>query len=110
MKLLTRAVPLSVLLFSASLPSAGTAQTAAPAGGELRTGWHIVRPGDTLRGIAHRYAGSQELWQRLRELNPGIADPDVIEPGQRIQVLLKPDPSSPSGQLRRLSQIGRAHV
>lgn len=104
MKLLTRAVPLSVLLFSTSLPSAGAAETGAPAGGELKTGWHIVRPGDTLRGIARRYAGSQELWKRLSELNPGIANPDVIEPGQRVQVLLKPDPASPSGQLRRLSR------
>ena len=30
-------------------------------------GWHIVRPGETLEGIAGRYLGSSSLWRQLHQ-------------------------------------------
>ncbi len=50
------------------------------------TGWHTVRPGETLRGIAAQFLGSQERWPEIHRLNPGIADPDRIAPGLRIRI------------------------
>src|SRR5262245_58673761 len=52
-------------------------------------GWHIVRPGETLEGIAGRYMGSSSFWRQLHRLNQGIVNPDRIEPGQRIRILVK---------------------
>jgi hypothetical protein len=60
-------------------------------------GWHIVRPGETLELIATRYTGNLSLWREIHRLNPGIADPDLIEPGQRILPsprLVGPEPGS----------------
>ncbi len=48
--------------------------------------WHTVRPGETLEGIATRFLGSVQLWKELHRLNPNIADPNRIEPGQRIRM------------------------
>jgi hypothetical protein len=50
------------------------------------TGWHTVRPGETLRGIAAQFLGSQDRWVEIHRLNPGIADPDRIAPGLRIRI------------------------
>ncbi|MEA2605078.1 MAG: hypothetical protein QOF89_6070 [Acidobacteriota bacterium] len=64
----------------------------APLGVEAQTPaagatvWHTVRPGETLEGIATRFLGSVQLWKELHRLNPGIADPNRIEPGQRIRI------------------------
>jgi hypothetical protein len=97
-------VAVGVVFSLLGLPAGLAAAAAAPpAAGELKTGWHIVRPGDTLSGLANRYAGSLELWRRLHQLNPSIADPDRIEPGQRVEVILDGSAGSPAGQLRRLS-------
>ncbi|MGQ0773571.1 MAG: LysM peptidoglycan-binding domain-containing protein [Pseudonocardiales bacterium] len=45
-----------------------------------------VLPGDTLTSIAHRYlvaGGWQEIYHRNTEM---ISDPDVIYPGQRLNL------------------------
>ncbi len=65
--------------------------------------WHIVRPGDTLRGIAERFLGSSELWPEIHRLNPGVADPDRIEPGARLR-MPPPKPNLPAARLSRLSR------
>ncbi|MFE4050935.1 transglycosylase family protein [Streptomyces sp. YIM B13518] len=64
------------------------AGTSAPSGHTDRSasrGDHTVRAGDTLSGIAARYGTS---WQRLYETNRSVigGDPDVIVPGQRLDV------------------------
>ncbi|MGX1311234.1 nucleoid-associated protein YgaU [Streptomyces calvus] len=48
-------------------------------------GEYTVRAGDTLSGIAARHGVS---WQRLYEANRSVVgdDPDVIVPGQRLDV------------------------
>ncbi len=67
------------------------------------TSWHTVRPGETLRGIATQFLGSAERWTELHLLNPAIADPDRIAPGQRVRVPAVPS-SFPAARLNRLSR------
>jgi hypothetical protein len=92
----TLAALLLALLLS---PAAGAADAAPQA-----TAWHTVRPGETLRGIAAQFLGSSELWPEIHHLNPGIADPDRISPGQRIRVPARTS-SLPAARLNRLSRL-----
>jgi hypothetical protein len=68
-----------------------------------QAGWHIVRPGETLEGIAGRYMGSSAFWRQLHRLNQGIVDPDRIEPGQRIRILIRKGGPA-AAQIERLSR------
>ncbi|HSS52845.1 MAG TPA: LysM peptidoglycan-binding domain-containing protein, partial [Thermoanaerobaculia bacterium] len=94
-----------LLLNSLLVPGAVRAQNgapqAAPAAGEIV--WHIVRPGETLEQIATRYLGSVQRWKELHQLNPTIADPNRIEPGQRIR-LPTVRQALPAATLDRLSR------
>jgi hypothetical protein len=45
---------------------------------------YIVRPGDTLSGIAGKLLGDPKRWPELQEANPQITDPTVIYPGDTI--------------------------
>ena len=59
---------------------------------------HIVRPGDALSELA---AAHGTTWQHLHEMNPGIGDPHVIHPGDRIDVTGHPEVSgAPNGAPR----------
>lgn len=58
---------------------------------------YVVRPGDTLRGIAARLLGDENRWSEVFELNRGnarlpdgrvLADPDVIWPDLRLRMPL----------------------
>jgi hypothetical protein len=62
----------------------------------------VVRPGDTLEGITARYLGSPSEWKENWKLNAWIRDPDVLQPGQRLRVLLKPTASQPAAQVRNV--------
>ena len=73
---------------------------ATPAAGETVS--HIVRPGETLEQIAARFLGSGRLWKELHRLNSTIADPNRIEPGQRIRIPAM-RPASPMATVNRLS-------
>jgi nucleoid-associated protein YgaU len=46
---------------------------------------YVVRPHDTLSGIAARYPSPAITWQSLARVN-GIGNPDLIHPGQRLQI------------------------
>ncbi len=59
-------------------------------------GFHRVRPGDTLYGIARRYRTN---WQQLAELN-ALRSPDAIYAGS----LLRIDPDAPAPTPRRRPQ------
>ncbi|HEX2835615.1 MAG TPA: LysM peptidoglycan-binding domain-containing protein [Thermoanaerobaculia bacterium] len=51
-------------------------------------GWHVVQPGETLSRITVKYLGSSADWRDNWKLNPGIADPNKLKPGQRVRVIL----------------------
>lgn len=75
----------------------------------LESGWHIVRPGETLEALAERYLGSSRFWERLAQLNPGISNPDVIEPGQRLRVLVPRRAALPVARIETVSRKVEAH-
>ena len=70
----------------------------------LEPGWHIVRPGDTLEALADLYLGSSQFWKRLADLNREILDPDRIEPGQRLRVMLPVRGTLPVARIDRVSR------
>ena len=71
---------------------------------DLEPGWHIVRLGETLHALAARYLGSSRLWEQIAQLNPDISDPDRIEPGQRIRVMVPRRAPLPVAQVERVSR------
>ncbi|MBZ0113073.1 MAG: FecR domain-containing protein [Thermoanaerobaculia bacterium] len=52
------------------------------------TGWHVVRPGENLETITNYYLGDPAAWRENAALNPGVNNPHMIFPGQRVKVLL----------------------
>jgi LysM repeat protein len=54
----------------------------APAPSPAAAGEHIVRPGETLSGIALRYGATIE---RLMALN-GITNPDRVQVGRKLRI------------------------
>jgi hypothetical protein len=87
-----------VLLCLAGCLLAGLPASAAEPG----SGWHIVRPGETLHRVAARYLGSAARWPEIARLNPGIEDPNRVEPGQRIRVPRAVE--TPAARVARLSR------
>lgn len=71
---------------------------------DMEPGWHIVRLGETLEALASRYLGSSQLWKQLAQLNPDVSDPDRIEPGQRIRVLIPRRAPMAVAQIERVSR------
>ncbi len=68
------------------------------------TGWHVVRPGETLHNLAQRYLGDSRYWRQLARMNQNIADPDLIEPGQRVQIAVARAKAEPAAQVALLSR------
>jgi nucleoid-associated protein YgaU len=65
---------------------------------------YVVRPGDTLRGIAGRLLGDEARWSKIFELNRGTAslpagrvltDPDLIWPDLRLRLPLPAHADAP---------------
>jgi murein DD-endopeptidase MepM/ murein hydrolase activator NlpD len=96
---LRRIVLFTLFALALRVPCAPPARAQTPA--EDRT--HVVRPGETLRGISARYLGSPRRWQEIQRLNPDIADPDRLRPGQRIR-MPAPQQNAPAAQVRRISR------
>lgn len=93
------ALLLTLLLAPASLPAQG--RPASPP--SERTGWHTVRPGETLEGIAAQFLGSADRWTEIHRLNPDIRDPHWIAPGRRIRIP-SVESTLPAARLNRLSR------
>ncbi len=83
-------------------PRAALAQEPNRAGWE--TGYHIVRPGDTLENLALRFLGDSKLWNELYKVNPQLKDPHRIFPGQRIKVFHAPPTRQPTAQVEAISK------
>jgi hypothetical protein len=92
-----------LLILYASAASAQEAPAAFVNLEGVETGWHIVRPGETLIGITDTYLGSPERWRETWKLNPEIQDPNVIQPGTRIRVILSFDKAPPIARLKAVS-------
>lgn len=56
----------------------------APARGEGTDGVYIVKPGDTLSGIAGSELGDFKRWEEILDANPQVTDPELIYPGDTL--------------------------
>ena len=92
------------LALAAMSPSPSPAQEASsPDISRYERGLHIVRPGENLHFITRKYLGDKLLWRENWKLNPHVVNPDVLEPGERLQVLIEPRESVPTALLRSLA-------
>jgi DNA-binding SARP family transcriptional activator/nucleoid-associated protein YgaU len=73
-------------------PGAATAGTLATTHRPRRQ--IVVRPGDTLSGIAARELGDPTRWPEILDCNPALAHPWQIRPGQRLLLPDGPDPAT----------------
>ena len=79
-------------VLGADRPSQATAvEQAAPENDSRNSFVVVVEPKQTLRQISLRYLGrfDSKLVEEIRQLNPGITDPNQIEIGQRIRLPLR---------------------
>jgi nucleoid-associated protein YgaU len=60
-------------------------RTAGIPAADCQTASYVVRPGDTLYGIAQRVLGNGNLWHDIAAANPGIA-PDKLRVGQTLTI------------------------
>jgi len=90
---------LAALWLAAPPPAAAQAK----AGEDAEPRWHIVRPGETLERIAGSLFGSVSRWVEIWRLNPAIANPHHIVPGQRVRIPVFEKGAS-SATIRRLSR------
>lgn len=68
--------------------SASSAERVDPPAAQTYT----VVPGDTLSGIAKRLYGSAQRWREIYEANTDqISNPDLIRPGQVLNLPATPD-------------------
>lgn len=73
----------SVLLFSLSLgPSVASSAELATDAPQT----YVVQPGDTLWSIAGRFLRDPWLWSEVYQENPGIANPNLIYPGDVLEL------------------------
>lgn len=71
----------------------------ARAAGSPEIGWHRIRPGDTLEGLAANFLGDSKRWPELHVLNPRILDPHWIFPGRKVRIPLVRPATLPNAQV-----------
>ena len=89
---------------AAAPPADAPASAATVDKSDWESGWHVVRPGDTLEGLADRFLGSPELWRELHLLNPFVKDPDLLYPGQRLRIFLERPTAKLSAQVMAVAR------
>ncbi len=94
----------SLLLLVAAVASAADGPAQAPDRSAWESGFHVVRPGDTMEGLALRYLGSETLWREIATLNPEVPNPHFILPGERLRIFLDRPTPQPSAQIVALSR------
>jgi nucleoid-associated protein YgaU len=50
---------------------------------------HVVKKGETLRGLAREYLGDERLWETILEANRSLTRPEDLAEGQTIVIPLK---------------------
>jgi len=73
------AICAAALVLGAATPSVRGAEEAVP----RPPCWYLVRPGDSLTGIARKFYGSHEHWRKIEAANPGV-DWRRLKIGQRL--------------------------
>lgn len=101
MKGTARTISLALLFVAAGFAPSSAQE---PNRSAWESGWHVVRPGDTLEGLAERFLGTSELWRELHTLNPTVRDPNLLFPGQRLRVFLDRPTAHPSAQVKAISR------
>jgi nucleoid-associated protein YgaU len=48
--------------------------------------FHVVRPGETLSGIAEQYYGSPNAWRKILDANKSLKDANKIAPGAKLVI------------------------
>jgi hypothetical protein len=86
-----------VLMVAVTTLALVTAPLRAADGGA--EGWYVIRPGDTLEGLATQFLGGPQNWAELHRLNPRILDPHWIYPGRRVRVPIARPSARPSAQV-----------
>jgi nucleoid-associated protein YgaU len=56
---------------------------------EKRTFQHVVKKGETLRGLAREYLNDERLWQAILDANKSLTRPEDLQEGQTILIPLK---------------------
>jgi hypothetical protein len=111
MNAVSRRAACFILAFLVLVSTRSVAQAPTPNRGAWESGYHVVRPGDTLEGLAERFLGSSQLWRELHLLNPWVKDPDLLYPGQRLRIFLERPTPEPSAQVvataRKVSELPR---
>lgn len=100
---LSRAL-LAPIVLGLVLAIAPTAWAQGGAGASDEVAHHIVRPGDTLRDLAVRFYGDSSRWQEIAQANPQIRNPNVISPGQRLNIPLRGDLPKQAAQVASLAR------
>lgn len=77
-------LPVIGILLLSALAAASESLAAAPRLQPDAPEVYVVRPGDTLWGIAGRFLRDPWLWPAVWRGNPEIANPDLIYPGDRL--------------------------
>ncbi|MDD5658286.1 MAG: LysM peptidoglycan-binding domain-containing protein [Elusimicrobia bacterium] len=75
--------------------SYGAAPAAAQVPGATR---HTVVAGEHLWGLSGRYYGNNFRWRALADANPGIKDPNLIYPGQVLDIPAAPAAPAPPAE------------
>lgn len=56
---------------------------------EDSVGTHVVQSGETMSSITRDYLGDAFLWRENWRLNPDVADPNRLRPGQELTVIVE---------------------
>jgi len=71
-------------------PPGGMPVPPRPAATNLQAGaTYVVKPGDTLSGLAARFLGASSRWPEIVALNPGVT-PETLKAGQTLVMPAKP--------------------
>lgn len=88
---------LRTLLLAAAAATAGAAEY------EDTTARHVVVAGETLSSITERYLGDETFWRENWKLNPEVQDPDLLIPGQILEIIVERKVIADEARIRAIS-------
>lgn len=82
-----RSIAIGLLAVSVIVHTLAQAETAPDENLRPIVESYVVRKGDTLAKLARRHLGPEAAWNTNVAVNPDLPDPDVIKPGQVINII-----------------------